>query len=137
MPPVENLANCNVRQNYANNFGGFDNGSFLDRDDPFAYQQPDRFQSSTYCSSEEVVPGQNHLARFAQQQSVASKNGSQFRRYTVQPGDTVYTVLLHAGHSKKEIAEKGMVDKVSRHSGVSNPNVLRPGQNLNLPCPAG
>ena len=58
-----------------------------------------------------------------------AKPGVRARTYTVRKGDTL------SGISKKYTGKASNYPSLARSSGIKNPNLIYPGQRINLPSP--
>jgi hypothetical protein len=73
------------------------------------------------------------------EQSLAHRNESAGGCITVKSGDTLSQLLLERGYSLKEMLQKDengltLLDRTAAANSLKNPNLIFPGQELNLPC---
>lgn len=55
------------------------------------------------------------------------------RQVTVQPGDTMYGVLLRQGFKGREITYRNLIEVAAQINGMDSSTVLRIGQNIIVP----
>lgn len=58
------------------------------------------------------------------------------KRVTVQPGDSLSSILLKSGFPREKAFDSKFHDEVAKQNNLKNKNLLYPGQVLNIPSPS-
>ncbi|KAK3310667.1 the Mocvnh-Lysm module from the rice blast fungus Magnaporthe oryzae protein [Chaetomium strumarium] len=117
---------------YAGNFSSSSQDIRLDTHGDYVLYAACRRLDGSYQSSSislnQIIGNDNGSFRWASSRGRHSSSGSGPRQVTVQPGDTLRAIAAQVGTS---------FDEIARHNNIQNPDMIYPGQVLQVPGGGG
>lgn len=143
---INNILTSNI-SNRQNVLSGFQNSNasnaVIARNDLDVWDaSSDRKDYSNFRLDQQNVRAflnQNFGASKEQQKTDSSettKTEASGKKVTVQPGDSISSLLLKAGFPREKAFDPKFHDEIAKQNNLKNKNLIYPGQVLNLPSPS-